>query len=273
MMVNSMKTFRVLIGPGCKQYDDVSVIIDEPNDYPVSSSSSINDNIRTTTPKISILPTLTVAPGGFIVNFLPKLTGTYQIRVLLNSINIPGSPYSIEVLPLPILPMITDEDYQILFDQQQEQTKQINAYGQGLGPVCYVNQLCQFVVDLKQVRSYDIEGNSSSSSSAPCITRIKVIVEGPSHAAIYCKDNGDRSCSIAYIPTKIGIYYISVLYNMYHLPQSPYRVEIIQERDKFQSYDDVMKSTTINRKLYHHQRQPQRSKSFNSSIQQRNILY
>lgn len=273
-MVNSMQSFRVIIGHACKNNDDVSVIIDEPNDEYFEQEPQTNDQLSSITPKISLLPILTVTPGGFTVNFQPKLTGTYKISVLLNSINITGSPFVMEVLPLPVLTDFESEDYnenivdkcpddfadnrseenqQPYFQpiEQYQQALQAHAYGTGLGPIGYVNCMGKFTVDLRQVHG---ELN---------VTRVKVIVEGPSHAKIFCKNNGDRTCSIGYLPTKLGIYYLSILYNQYHIQDSPYRIEIIAKQQKLsRSTDDLRKMSITNRQKL----AQERSKSLNTRI-------
>lgn len=274
-----MQSFRVIIGHACKNNDDVSVIIDEPNDdyyEQQQQQQQSNDQLLPITPKISLLPILTVTPGGFTVNFQPKLTGTYKISVLLNSINITGSPFVMEVLPLPVLtdfePEDEDEHDNILEKcpddfadsrsdenqspfiqpmEQYQQALQTHAYGTGLGPIGYVNCMGKFTVDLRQVHG---EMN---------VTRVKVIVEGPSHAKIFCKNNGDRTCSIGYLPTKLGIYYLSILYNQYHIQDSPYRIEIIAKQKKLsRSTDDLRKLSISNRQKL----SQERSKSLNTRI-------
>src|SRR6218665_2463236 len=76
--------FRVLIGVDCRPYEEISVLIEMPNGQ-------------------CFLPAVTPTAGGFCVAQRTVDSGTHQVRVLLNSINITGSPFQVEALPLPLL--------------------------------------------------------------------------------------------------------------------------------------------------------------------------
>lgn len=58
-----------------------------------------------------------------------------------------------------------------------------------------------------------------------------VTVEGPCEAAINCRDNGDGTCSVAYLPTEPGDYTINITFNDEHIPGSPFQANIISELD------------------------------------------
>lgn len=51
-------------------------------------------------------------------------------------------------------------------------------------------------------------------------------IEGPSQAKISCKDNGDGSAEVSYLPTAPGEYAIHILCNEEDIPDSPFMVEI-----------------------------------------------
>lgn len=53
-----------------------------------------------------------------------------------------------------------------------------------------------------------------------------VTVEGPCEAVINCRDNGDGTCSVAYLPTKPGYYGINITFNDEHVPGSPFQAII-----------------------------------------------
>lgn len=55
-------------------------------------------------------------------------------------------------------------------------------------------------------------------------------MEGPCEAKIECKDNGDGTCSVSYLPTEPGDYNINILFAGTHIPGSPFRAPI---RPKF----------------------------------------
>jgi hypothetical protein len=57
-----------------------------------------------------------------------------------------------------------------------------------------------------------------------------VTVEGPCEAAINCRDNGDGTCSVAYLPTESGDYAINITFNELHLPGSPFQA-IVHDLD------------------------------------------
>ena len=51
-------------------------------------------------------------------------------------------------------------------------------------------------------------------------------IEGPSHAKIDCKDNGDGSADVTYYPTAPGEYAVHVLCDEEDIPNSPYMANI-----------------------------------------------
>ena len=53
-----------------------------------------------------------------------------------------------------------------------------------------------------------------------------VTVEGPCEAAINCRDNGDGTCDVAYLPTAPGLYLVNVCFNDEHVPGSPFRASV-----------------------------------------------
>lgn len=251
-MINSKQTFRIIIGELCQNYDDVSVVIDEPSRNAITDERIAYLNDRggeeedeedhktsdQSRPKVSILPTLTVIQGGFLVHFTPKQTGRYSIRVLLNSVNIDGSPFIVEVLPLPILLPEIDPKLLDSIDWEQFQANQVQAYGPGLESIGYVNRIGRFLIDLRVVeRNSSIDINDTMNSN-----RLRVIIEGPSHASICYRDNGNLTCSISYLPTEIGNYWITVLYNLFHIHNSPFLVRIQNENSlKSKSMENIAK--------------------------------
>lgn len=53
-----------------------------------------------------------------------------------------------------------------------------------------------------------------------------VTVEGPSEAAIHCRDNGDGTCSVAYLPVIVGEYLINVTFNGQSINRAPFLAKI-----------------------------------------------
>lgn len=58
-------------------------------------------------------------------------------------------------------------------------------------------------------------------------------IEGPSQAKIDCKDNGDGSADVQYLPTAPGEYAIHILCNKEDIPKSPYMAQIMPKTDYF----------------------------------------
>lgn len=96
---------------------------------------------------------------------------------------------------------------------------QVRAFGPGLRDGLMAGHVAEFIVDLKPV----LTGVNSS------MGRVQVIVDGPTEAKIHCKDNQDKTCSVAYMPNSAGLYSVSVLYNGYHIYQSPFAVNITDD--------------------------------------------
>ncbi|XP_048239132.1 filamin-A-like isoform X3 [Haliotis rufescens] len=55
---------------------------------------------------------------------------------------------------------------------------------------------------------------------------IGVTVEGPGESKIECKDNGDGTCGVAYLPPQEGTYKVNVTYGNQHIPMSPFTAQI-----------------------------------------------
>lgn len=53
-----------------------------------------------------------------------------------------------------------------------------------------------------------------------------VTVEGPCEAAINCRDNGDGTCNVAYLPTEMGDYTINITFDDKHIYGSPFQAII-----------------------------------------------
>jgi filamin len=56
-----------------------------------------------------------------------------------------------------------------------------------------------------------------------------VTIEGPCEAAINCRDNGDGTCNVAYLPTECGDYSINITFNDRHIAGSPFNAIIVPE--------------------------------------------
>lgn len=90
----------------------------------------------------------------------------------------------------------------------------VRAYGPGLKQGI-VLKAAEFMIDTRKA------GQGS----------LGVTVEGPCEAAINCRDNGDGTCSVAYLPTEPGDYSINITFSDRHIPGSPFQANIGSQAD------------------------------------------
>lgn len=141
--------------------------------------------------KAHVIPT----HEGFLVNFTPTELGEYLLGISFG-----GEPVS----PVP---------YRVLC-QHGSDANRVYATGPGLIRGV-VGQPADFVIDTRGA------GQGG----------LGVTVEGPCEAAINCRDNGDGTCSVAYLPTEIGDYTVNITFNDRHIPGSPFQAIILPEAD------------------------------------------
>lgn len=141
--------------------------------------------------KAHIIPT----HEGFLVNFTPTELGEYLLGISFG-----GEPVS----PQP---------YRLTCVHGSDPSK-VRAKGLGLSHGV-VNKPAEFVIDTRGA------GQGG----------LGVTVEGPCEAAINCRDNGDGTCSVAYLPTELGDYGINITFNDQHIPGSPFQALVVQEAD------------------------------------------
>ena len=132
---------------------------------------------------------------GFLVNFTPNELGEYLL-----SISFGGEPIS----PAP---------YRLVCTPGCDATK-VRASGPGLEKG-FVNKPAEFMIDTRGA------GQGG----------LGVTVEGPCEAAINCRDNGDGTCCVAYLPTVSGLYSINITFNDDPIPGSPFQAMISHEPD------------------------------------------
>lgn len=130
---------------------------------------------------------------GYVVNFTPTEVGEYRLGVTLGGemINRPGGgPYRVTCT-------------------QASNPNKVSACGPGLSGGL-VNRPAEFTIDTKKA------GQGG----------LGVTVEGPCEAAINCRDNGDGTCSVAYMPKEAGDYVINITFNDCPIPGSPFNALI-----------------------------------------------
>ncbi|KAG8548031.1 hypothetical protein GDO81_026880 [Engystomops pustulosus] len=124
------------------------------------------------------------------VKYIPKEEGVYNVEVNYDGNPIPGSPYNVEATLPP------------------DPTK-VKAYGPGLKGGL-VGKPAEFTIDTKGAGTGGLG----------------LTVEGPCEAKIECSDNGDGTCSVSYLPTTPGEYFVNILFEETHIPGSPFQADI-----------------------------------------------
>lgn len=130
---------------------------------------------------------------GYLVNFTPTQVGEYLLSVCFG-----GTPLS----PFPIrLNCLTGSD-----------STKVRASGAGLARGM-VGQPAEFMIDTRGA------GQGG----------LGVTVEGPCEAAINCRDNGDGTCNVAYLPTEMGDYTVNVTFDDRHIAGSPFQAFVVPQ--------------------------------------------
>ncbi|CAK9811186.1 cher [Anthophora plagiata] len=132
---------------------------------------------------------------GYLVNFTPTELGEYLLGISFG-----GEP-------------ISNQPYRLTCVHGSDPGK-VRASGPGLSHGI-VNKPAEFVIDTRGA------GQGG----------LGVTVEGPCEAAINCRDNGDGTCSVAYLPTEIGDYGINITFNEKHIPGSPFQAIVVKDTD------------------------------------------
>ncbi|XP_077449767.1 filamin-C-like isoform X2 [Stigmatopora argus] len=124
------------------------------------------------------------------VRYILPEEGPYRVEVSYDGNPAPGSPFAVEAILPP-------------------DASKVRAHGPGLqgGPV---GQPAPFAIDTKGAGTGGLG----------------LTVEGPCEAKIECRDNGDGSCSVSYLPTEAGEYNINILFAEQHIPGSPFKAVV-----------------------------------------------
>uniref|UniRef100_A0A3P9BEY4 Filamin C n=1 Tax=Maylandia zebra TaxID=106582 RepID=A0A3P9BEY4_9CICH len=130
------------------------------------------------------------AKGVHSVKYIPPEEGQYKVDVSYDGNPVMGSPFGVEAV-MPADP------------------SKVRAFGPGLkGGV--VGKPAPFTIDTKGAGAGGLG----------------LTVEGPCEAKIECQDNGDGTCSVAYLPTEPGEYAINILFAEQHIPGSPFKAAV-----------------------------------------------
>lgn len=139
--------------------------------------------------KAHVIPTA----EGFLVNFTPTQLGEYLLSVSFGGTPITAHPFHLQCL-------------------SGSDSKKVTASGPGLERGI-VGQPAEFIIDTRGA------GQGG----------LGVTVEGPCEAAINCRDNGDGTCNVAYLPTEIGDYSVNITFNDQHIRGSPFQAIIVPQ--------------------------------------------
>jgi len=127
--------------------------------------------------------------GTVGVQYSPSELGLHKLAVKYNDVPIEGSPFE--------------------FFVDESDADHVTAHGPGLSHGTAGSQ-CDFTIVTKNA----VGGG------------LGLAVEGPSKAALDCKDNGDGSCSVSYFPVAPGEYKIAVKYDEKDIKGSPFTAKI-----------------------------------------------
>ncbi|XP_066452677.1 filamin-B isoform X6 [Eleutherodactylus coqui] len=150
-------------------------------------------DVKITSPTKKSVPCLVEPVTGkecSSVKYIPKEEGVHNVEVNYDGHPLPGSPYSVEATLPP------------------DPTK-VKAFGPGLKGGL-VGKPAEFTIDTKGAGTGGLG----------------LTVEGPCEAKIECSDNGDGTCSVSYLPTTPGEYFVNILFEETHIPGSPFQADI-----------------------------------------------
>ncbi|XP_004536602.1 filamin-A isoform X7 [Ceratitis capitata] len=128
---------------------------------------------------------------GFLVNFTPTQLGEYLLSICFGGTPIAPRPFRLQCL-------------------SGSDSNKVRAFGPGLERGL-VAQPAEFIIDTRGA------GQGG----------LGVTVEGPCEAAINCRDNGDGTCNVAYLPTEAGDYTVNITFNDRHINGSPFQPVIM----------------------------------------------
>lgn len=131
---------------------------------------------------------------GYVVNFTPTEVGEYQLAIMFGG----------QMISRPIF----GGPYRMMCTQANDPSK-VKASGPGLVSGL-INRPAEFTIDTKKA------GQGG----------LGVTVEGPCEATINCRDNGDGTCSVAYMPRDPGDYVINITFDDCPIPGSPFNAII-----------------------------------------------
>ena len=143
---------------------------------------------------------------GYAAKFTLLEAGVHTVEVKFAGMPVPKSPFKVtgvappqaKVAPPP--PPAADPS-------------KVKAYGPGLQGG-QTDRPAEFTVDTRGAGSGGLG----------------LTIEGPSESKIECRDNGDGTCNVVYYPTEPGEYVINVTFADQHIPNSPFKAQIMPSK-------------------------------------------
>ena len=147
-------------------------------------------------PKESPIEVKDNGDGTCGVTYMPEVPGDYKVNVTHADRPIPGSPFNAKIKPSSAPPV--------------SGPPKVKAYGPGLTGG-EATKPAFFTIDTRE-------------ETRP--GGLGVTVEGPKESRIDCKDNGDGTCGVSYLPEVPGDYKINVTHADKPIPGSPFTSEV-----------------------------------------------
>uniref|UniRef100_T2MH46 Filamin-A n=1 Tax=Hydra vulgaris TaxID=6087 RepID=T2MH46_HYDVU len=148
--------------------------------------------------------------GNYAVRFVPRELGDHLVSVYLDGQHIPGSPFTVRVGGL------------------EGDPSKVTAHGQGLkGGVS--SKPAEFTVNA-------LDAGSGA---------LALSIDGPAKVKMNCVEQDDGTYKVIYNPTVCGTYEISIRFAGQHIPNSPYKVRIVESEDEIDAvFGDASKCTS-----------------------------
>ncbi|KAK7101856.1 filamin-A-like isoform X2 [Littorina saxatilis] len=150
-------------------------------------------------PKESKIDVKDNGDGTCAVAYLPEVPGDYKVNVTHANKPIPGSPFKAKIKPGTGAPGAPSEG-----------APKVKAYGPGL-TAGEASKPAVFTIDTRD---------------EPRPGGLGVTVEGPKEAKIDCRDNGNGTCAVSYVPDVPGDYKVNVTHDNKPIPGSPFTAKI-----------------------------------------------
>lgn len=190
--------------------------------------------------KSTIAPIRDGSLPGYWIEYTPSELGDHLVDILYGGellLNRGGIPYRVRC----VLPPAAAAEI-------------VRAYGPGLSGGM-AGRAAEFVIDTR--------------GAGP--GGLGVTVEGPSEAAIQCRDNGDGTCSVAYLPSTSGDYHVNISFNNQPISGSPFVARVIDnpvskvrtygsgiQRDNGTGCEDAFTECILSFLLHHNLNTPER---------------